>query len=381
MRVFRRTSSLPRPGWLVVMIALVVPALALPAVAAVPQTEAAVPQTETAEADEQLRSVGGLRNADTDPATGALPGFGGTGGAAVDYQRRSVGADLSAVTTVRRIELVDRDDASRLTTDDYTLWVSQDNIAYEEVTGWSLSAEVVNGQLVHTFDGFESAARYVKINTRYEDTAYTFVLANLTRDVRVYGDPLPPPPDPNENNNTGLDIVDKGLVLADSGQAQRPALTRAPNGDLIVAYNTSGDVAPGGEIRTVRSTDNGESWGEPVIVAKPKLYEGGSIHSSRGMTTLNDGTILLPFNDGVNYSKNNNRDSELFVARSSDNGYTWEGLDEPVELPVDVREHWSGSRILELDDNSLLMSLWGTKTLVDDWQTDPMRWRSATVKS
>lgn len=165
--------------------------------------------------------------------------------------------------------------------------------------------------------------------------------------------------------------------------AQRPALTQAPNGDLLAAFNTSGDAHPGGQLRMIRSSDDGRTWGPSEVIAEPMLFgEEGSISATRGMATLSDGTILLPYNDAVNHVNYNNRESVLFVARSTDSGQTWTGTEEPVQLPVPIREaHVGGSRILELDDGTLLLPIWGALELVDGWETDPMRWRSGVLRS
>lgn len=192
--------------------------------------------------------------------------------------------------------------------------------------------------------------------------------------------------DASENDPAApsLTVEETGVAFAQEGvSAFRPAITEAPNGDILATFNTTGDVNPGGEIRLIRSTDGGRTWGESQVVKTSDAWgPDGSIYSSRGMTTLSDGTILLPFNDGINYSPYNNRDSELYVARSTDSGHTWTGVDTPIDLPAETREHWACcSRILELDDGSLLMPLWGTRELVEDWRHDPMRWRAAVVKS
>lgn len=165
--------------------------------------------------------------------------------------------------------------------------------------------------------------------------------------------------------------------------AQRPALAEAPNGDLLVAFNTTGDASPGGQLRLIRSVDEGRTWGASTIVAEPELFGAkGSIASQRGMATMSDGTILLPYNDAVNHVNYNNRESVLFVASSTDDGHTWAGTDTPVQLPEPIREaHVGGSPILELGDGTLLLPIWGANELVPGWETDPMRWRSGVLRS
>lgn len=165
--------------------------------------------------------------------------------------------------------------------------------------------------------------------------------------------------------------------------AQRPALTQAPNGDLLIVFNTSGDADPGGQLRLISSTDHGRTWGASEVVAEPRLFgERGSIVCTRGMATLRDGRILLPYNDAVNHANYNNRESVLFVAASVDSGRSWTGTDQAVVLPEPIREaHLGGGRIVELGNGTLLLPIWGAKDLVDGWQTDPMRWRSGVLRS
>lgn len=133
----------------------------------------------------------------------------------------------------------------------------------------------------------------------------------------------------------------------------------------------------------IRSSDQGRTWGPSEVIAESRLFgTAGSISMTRGMTTLSDGSILLPYNDAVNHVNYNNRESVLFVARSTDNGHTWTGTDEPVQLPIPIREaHVGGSPILELADGTLLLPIWGALALVDGWETDPMRWRSGVLRS
>lgn len=164
--------------------------------------------------------------------------------------------------------------------------------------------------------------------------------------------------------------------------AFRPALTEAPNGDLLVGFNTTTDAHPGGQLRLIRSTDDGRTWGASEVIAEPTMFPGGSIHLQRGMTTLRDGTILLPYNDGVNHKPYNDREAALFVASSTDNGQTWAGTDEPVDLPVEFREAWGGGgRILELDDGTLVQTIWGIRELPEDWETDPNPYESGVLLS
>nr|WP_246211683.1 exo-alpha-sialidase [Phytoactinopolyspora alkaliphila] len=161
-----------------------------------------------------------------------------------------------------------------------------------------------------------------------------------------------------------------------------PALLQAPDGDLVVVFQTTADAKPGGELRQIRSSDGGQTWGSSRVIAESTEYGSqGAITSARGEATLPDGTLLLAYNDGINHVAYNSRESVVFVARSADGGDTWTGTDEPITLPIPMREAWIAGQILVLDDGTLLLPVWGVHELVPDWQTNPMRSRSGVLRS
>lgn len=170
---------------------------------------------------------------------------------------------------------------------------------------------------------------------------------------------------------------------APEASAERPALVRAPNGDLLATFNTSGDSMPGGELQMIRSVDNGTTWSSATVIATPTLYgPSGSVASTRGMTTLSTGTILLPFNQGVVHTAFTNTESTLYIARSTDSGVTWSNVYVPVNLPTLRRVTWSdGGNIMELPNGDLLLGVYGEKALVPEWQKDPMRWGAGVLRS
>jgi hypothetical protein len=73
-----------------------------------------------------------------------------------------------------------------------------------------------------------------------------------------------------------------------------PALTRAENGDLLVAFSTEWEPFPwGGVLKLITSRDNGLSWSAPIVLWKdedPRV----TIQVSNGMQTLSNGEVLLP---------------------------------------------------------------------------------------
>ncbi|WP_157741014.1 discoidin domain-containing protein [Jiangella sp. DSM 45060] len=195
--------------------------------------------------------VAGLLTDDTDPATGSVTSWGGTGGVAVDYLRRSVALDFSAPQRLRSVVLRDRDATSRAGADDYTLWYSDDNVTYQQLTGWHLDEAVVDGRLTHTFIGFDVTARYLKINTGFTDTAYTFSLLGLQADLvsapftapdfgvmlHSDGDRLFPPGDLNCVENSTPCGVD-ALSARDTIQSEVDAIAAAGFGTLKIGLGT-----------------------------------------------------------------------------------------------------------------------------------------------
>lgn len=87
--------------------------------------------------------------------------------------------------------------------------------------------------------------------------------------------------------------VVKSFEIID-GPARMPALTRAPDGDLLVAFSTEWEPFPwGGELRLIRSSDEGRTWSEPVVLwddDDPRV----TIQVANGLQTLSNGDVLLP---------------------------------------------------------------------------------------
>jgi len=68
-----------------------------------------------------------------------------------------------------------------------------------------------------------------------------------------------------------------------------PALARCANGDLLVAFcRTEQHLYPSGDIVTVRSTDNGRTWSEPVVAYSTLIDD-----RECGLTVLPDGRIVM----------------------------------------------------------------------------------------
>lgn len=170
--------------------------------------------------------------------------------------------------------------------------------------------------------------------------------------------------------------VVRSFVLAPEPSCM-PASTRAHNGDLIVAWSTQWEPFPGnGVLHVTRSSDEGRTWTEPQVVwrdADPEV----AIHVSNGLTTLDDGTILLPVarcrvprNPRASSTErlpsrlyvlgahDPDRVGVIHVLRSRDHGKTWSG---PRPLPLPEGYLWTQrfGRLARAANDDLLVSMYG----------------------
>ncbi|MEK3912639.1 DUF2341 domain-containing protein [Paenibacillus sp. FSL H7-0331] len=112
-----------------------------------------------------LGSVGYLNN-DSSPGSGVMANFGYTNAAYFDYYNRSIGIDLQASRNFNEIRLIDEDSTNRINhSSDLTVYVSNDNVTYTQLTGWSFWK---SGQSV-ILHNFSSNARYVKVHSNFTD--------------------------------------------------------------------------------------------------------------------------------------------------------------------------------------------------------------------
>ena len=138
-----------------------------------------------------------------------------------------------------------------------------------------------------------------------------------------------------------------------------PSITQLSNGDLLVTYMTYvKERTPTHQVFSVRSTDGGATWGEPLRIELPWSQTQAV---SEPVTELADGTLLLPVY-GTDVTDDGTR-RPCGVLRSTDGGETWpeiavlmpqgtEPFHEPtIELLTDGRilmlirpaMHWSES--------------------------------------
>ena len=176
-----------------------------------------------------------------------------------------------------------------------------------------------------------------------------------------------------------------------------PAVTRAPNGDLLVAFSTEWEPVPeGGILKLVISKDDGQTWSEPQVLWQhddPRV----TIQVACGLQTLSNGDILLPVNCGRWHRKHDAKPDETSLAaiydirpdnpeylrevrflRSTDSGKTWTKEDPQVG------KSWPRyGRLLELDDGRLIMTGYGWYVESRDYGHNwgPVLWVENGIKS
>jgi len=195
--------------------------------------------------------TGGYLNSDTDPTTGVLADWGTSSTVAVDYQSRSVGLDFSSTVPIDTVELWDSDNASTLTENNFTLYKSDNNASYTQITGWTFSTRTENNRLVYKFVFTNTNARYIKIHCNITGTGGTFQLLNISEDVRAFS---------NIPANSTAGLAD-GLGGYRSSEGDTIMLK---DGRILMAYSlyqaSGGDNAPCNIVSRI-STDNGYTWG------------------------------------------------------------------------------------------------------------------------
>lgn len=169
-------------------------------------------------------------------------------------------------------------------------------------------------------------------------------------------------------------VVDAWIVY-DKGSAMFPGLVRAPDGDLVLTFSTMPDGLPGGQVQVIRSSDNGRTWSQPQVVACASKPSAAALNAV-GLTTLRDGTILLPYNEVELHGGYDDRDVSLFLLRSTDGGYTWS---RPAQVARDIYEPCTYGQILECPDGTLLWPVWGRYRRGERWRSGLLRSRDRGV--
>ncbi|WP_053206610.1 exo-alpha-sialidase [Jiangella muralis] len=143
----------------------------------------AVTAGRAAAAPTALASTNGWTATDVNPFASSLTGLGAASRLALDYDHRSVGADLGSVKAFTAVEIVQESTLSRLNSRDLALYVSNDNAAWERADAEHVD---LGGSTWH-YLGTARTARYVKLHShRGDTTGFTCVITDLQAGLRVY---------------------------------------------------------------------------------------------------------------------------------------------------------------------------------------------------
>lgn len=106
----------------------------------------------------------------------------------LDYYNRGIGIDAGIPQPITRIQLRDSDAVSRIQRNNYSIYVSNDNVNYQMIHYWSFNAVVENGRLTHIFEFTKDLkARYMVIKTNFQDEPINyFNFSDTAVDVRAF---------------------------------------------------------------------------------------------------------------------------------------------------------------------------------------------------
>lgn len=108
------------------------------------------------------------------------------------------------------------------------------------------------------------------------------------------------------------------------GQGYFPVITSLENNDVLIVHRGgAGHIGLSGRLDVIRSTDGGETWGEPVTIADSDRDD-----RNPAFGLAQDGTVVLAYHWQGNYNANGEWNPSLHntdtrVVFSTDGGQTW----------------------------------------------------------
>ena len=160
-------------------------------------------------------------------------------------------------------------------------------------------------------------------------------------------------------------VVEKGVVY-DKSSALIAGVCRCTGGDLLVSFDSRGDLSAGEKAFLVRSHDDGRTWSEPEATFESVFVEGG-IEIGCSISCLPDGRLLLPYTDGFYLhpkTDNYNRRTLLFCLTSDDEGRSWSNRRAQAFEGI---EAFAYGKVVSLPDGTILMPLWGAYDVYGKW--------------
>lgn len=127
----------------------------------------------------------GFKDNDTDIERGSLNFNCGEGGIALDYNLRSIGANLRYKKPVIAIRLNHLLRGTRVTPENLSLWISDDNKLYRRYDGKARFSKETNTIII---DQLDFTCQYLKIHCDFNDESFTFS-EDCKKILEVYGPP------------------------------------------------------------------------------------------------------------------------------------------------------------------------------------------------
>lgn len=119
---------------------------------------------------------------------------------------------------------------------------------------------------------------------------------------------------------------------------------------------TDVEAPRGGRAEIIRSTDGGRTWSKPTLLIDTPWDD-----RAPNFCQLKDGTILCSFftlpGPDEDLSRDPNKTGLTGIIRSFDNARTWE--QKPIRLPVPFLDDTTDGPIIELQDGSALICVYG----------------------
>jgi len=164
-----------------------------------------------------------------------------------------------------------------------------------------------------------------------------------------------------------------------------PELVKLRNGWIILSFTANGnpETNENCHVMVVTSKDNGETWGDPVIVGRGRTWEPMIVQLP------NDELELFVSSEAQWWQSSNLGYQEILYARSTDNGQTWTAFKRASYSPE--RRDGMPCAIVMQGNRGILFSIeivndggWGSPSLVrralkDEWPTTP--WNNADTNT
>lgn len=173
--------------------------------------------------------------------------------------------------------------------------------------------------------------------------------------------------DVNTKAETLYKVVSSRILIENPGGM--PAMCRAANGDLLLAYATMWEGYPaGGVIKLMRSTDEGKTWSHPRTIVWPKTVVW-STQTWSGLHLMPDDSLILSFTHIYTPRRQNVpidearpqkiwKDSGAIllphVVRSTDHGRTWS---KAVRVAPKIKRCYAMGRPLTAKNGDVLVPL------------------------